>query len=336
MAAVSLAALLLVPAVRHAQADDDQVKRLERLIKHTEQSDPDYPDFLFRLADQYLARKHDLQGQAFALYDKIDAATANGKQGQARALETQQANLFGEARIASETAANIYEDLVDNPAFASYSRLDEALYLYAFELGELGEGQRMRAAYMRLIQDFPRSAFLPHAYLSFAEHYFNEGDLAAAVQFYEKVAQFSGSSVRAYALYKLGWCHLNPIGSAAPDYVASLQSFVATIDATLAAGASSDPQGKHLRREARRDLVRAYVHVGKPGTAWAFLQKVGNGPGDDEQHARDLMLRLAGHYANEGMYGDSTIIYEELKTQFPNDPLTADWQAKVNANTLAK
>ncbi|PRQ05249.1 tetratricopeptide repeat protein [Enhygromyxa salina] len=314
LATTSLLALLLVlaPPVGHAQAGDDQIELLERLIKSTDRSDPDYPDFLFRLADEYLARKHDLEARALVLYDKIDAAKASGKQDLARALEKQQARTIADARVASETAVQMFHALVNDPTFASYGRMDEALFHYATELGQLGDSQGMQAAYLRLIKDYPSGTFIPHAYLSFAEHYFNEGDLAQAIKLYEKVTAFKSSSVTAYAHYKLGWCHLNPIGSAGPDYAQSLQAFVASIEATQTGGAGADAAGKQLRREARRDLVRAYVHAGKPDKAWALFQRVGNGPGKDEQHAREMMQWLADEYASQGMSAEAALITAEL------------------------
>ena len=49
-------------------------------------------------------------------------------------------------------------------------------------------------------------------------------------------------------------------------------------------------------------MVRAYVHASKPSKAWGFFEKIGNGPGKDEQDARKMMELLANQYFGDGQY----------------------------------
>jgi TolA-binding protein len=314
---------------------DKQIEFLVRLIKTSDESDPEYPDYLFRLADHYLEKKAYFDLQAGSLYDKIYEAEDNKKGDLAKQLKEQQKRHMRDAKDSSEKAARVYEALVNNPKFASYKRMDEALYYYAFELGELGEEQKMQAAYQRLINDFPSSPYIAQAYLAFADYYYGKGQIGNAVRLYERVIQFKDSPVYAYALYKLAWCHLNPIGEFDARFADSLNFFVATINATKEGRAGSEANGKQLRRDARRDLVRAYVHASKPSKAWEFFEKVGNGPGKDENDARKMMELLANQYFGDGQYAESTFIYKELQRLFPDDPLTCDWQGKIVVNTLA-
>ena len=314
---------------------DKQIEFLKRLIKTTEPNDPEYPDYLFRLADHYLEKKAYFDLQAGSLYEKIYDAEDAKKGKLANQLKEQQKRHQKDAKEASQGAARIYAALVDNPQFATYKRMDEALYYYAFELGELGEEQKMQAAYQRLINDHPNSPYIANAYLAFADYYFGKGEIGNAVRLYERVTQFKDSPVYAYALYKLAWCHLNPIGEFEARYDKSLNYFVATIQATKEGRAGSEANGKQLRRDARRDLVRAYVHASKPSKAWDFFEKVGNGPGNDENDARKMMELLANQYFGDGQYPESTFIYKELQKLFPEDPMTCDWQGKIVVNTLA-
>lgn len=314
---------------------DKQIEFLKRLIKTTETSDPEYPDYLFRLADHYLEKKAYFDLQAGSLYEKIYDAEDKNNGKLAKQLQEQQKRHTKDARESSEAAARIYEALVSDAKFSSYARMDEALYYYAFELGELGEEQKMQLAYQRLINDFPNSAYISNAYLAFADYYFGKGDIGSAVRLYERVIEFPDSPVYAYALYKLAWCHLNPIGQFEARYDKSLDFFVKTIAATKEGKAGSEANGKQLRRDARRDLVRAYVHASKPSKAWDFFDKVGNGPGNDENDARKMMELLANQYFGDGQYTESTYIYKELQKIFPDDPMTCDWQGKIVVNTLA-
>jgi TolA-binding protein len=314
---------------------DKQIEFLKRLIKTSEDSDPEYPDYLFRLADHYLEKKAYFDLQAGSLYQKIYDAEDSGKKKLASQLKEQQKRHMRDAKDSSQKAARIYEALVSNPKFASYKRMDEALYYYAFELGELGEEQKMQAAYQRLINDFPNSPYIANAYLAFADYYYGKGQIGNAVRLYERVTQFKDSPVYAYALYKLAWCHLNPIGEFDARYDKSLNYFVATINATKEGRAGSEANGKQLRRDARRDLVRAYVHASKPSKAWDFFQKVGNGPGKDEKDARKMMELLANQYFGDGQYTESTFVYKKLQDLFPEDPMGCEWQGKIVVNTLA-
>ena len=240
---------------------DKQIDFLKRLIKTTESSDPEYPDYLFRLADHYLEKKAYFDLQAGSLYDKIYDAEDQNNGKLASQLKEQQKRHTKDARESSEAAARIYEALVSDAKFSAYPRMDEALYYYAFELGELGEESKMQLAYQRLINDFPSSPYISNAYLAFADYYFGKGDIGSAVRLYERVVEFPDSPVYAYALYKLAWCHLNPIGAMDARFDRSLDYFVKTITATKEGRAGSEANARQLRRDARRAVSGIPIHV---------------------------------------------------------------------------
>lgn len=314
---------------------DTQIEQLKRLLKATDVSHPDYPDLLFRLSDHFLEKKAYFETQAGALYEPIYAAEEKNQKGQADQLKAKQAKFEAQGKEASENAVKLYKVLVTTPQLSKFKRLDEALYFYAFELGQLKREQEMKDAYIRLIQDFPNSQYIPNAYLSFADYYFGQNKIGDALQLYEKVITFKDSPVYAYALYKMAWCHLNPVGTADPRYDLSLDFFVKTITATLEGRAGSEANAKQLRRDARRDLVRAFVMSGKPSKAWEFFQKVGDGPKEDENMSRKMMELLAVQYFGQGMYTESTYTYHKLQELFPDDPQTCEWQGRVVINALA-
>ena len=315
---------------------DKQIEFLKRLIKSTDKSDPEYPDLLFRLSDHYLEKKAYFELQAGSLYDAIYEAEDSGNKSKQKQLEAKQLEFTKKAKEASGQAARIYKALVNDPAFAGYKRMDEALYYYAFELGNLGQEKEMQLAYQQLINNYPESQFISQAYLAFADYYFGKQEIQNAVRLYQKVTEFKDSPVYAYALYKLAWCHLNPIGTAEPRYDKSLNYFVATIKATLEGRAGSEANGKQLRRDARRDLVRAYVHASRPSQAWDFFTQWGKGPGKDEDDVQKMMRLLANQYFGEGMYVESTFVYKKLQAEYPNDPDACEWQSRIVVNTLAE
>jgi TolA-binding protein len=315
---------------------DKQIEFLKRLIKSTDKSDAEYPDFLFRLSDHYLEKKAYFELQSGSLYDQIYAAEDAGNKAKKKQLEAKQLEFMKKAKVASGQAARVYKALVNDPAFAQFKRMDEALYYYAFELGNLGKEAEMQAAYQQLINNYPESQYISQAYLAFADYYYGKSEIQNAVSLYQKVTEFKDSPVYAYALYKLAWCHLNPIGTAEARYDKSLNYFVATIKATIEGRAGSEANGKQLRRDARRDLVRAYVHASKPSQAWAFFAKWGKGPGGDEDDIKKMMKLLANQYFGEGKYVESTFIYKKLQGEFASDPDACEWQSRIVVNTLAE
>ena len=314
---------------------DQQIEQLKRLLNATDPTDPEYADLLFRLSDHFLEKKAYFELQSGSLYEQIYTAEEKGQKDKAKQLKAKQKAFDGKAKEASEQAVKLYKALVTSPALSKYKRIDEALYFYAFELGQLGREAEMKDAYVKLIQDFPNSQYIPNAYLSFADYYFNKNQIGDALRLYEKVITFKDSPVYAYALYKMGWCHLNPVGTAEPRYDLSLQYFVNTVKATLEGRAGSEANARQLRRDARRDLVQAYAQVGKPSKAYDFFKQIGDGPKKDENMSRKMMELLAVRYFGGGFYTESTFIYKKLQEIYPSDAQTCEWQGRIVINALA-
>ena len=315
---------------------DDQIQLMKALLEEAGPNSAEYPDYLFRLADLFLDKKAFFDMQSGALYEKIYAAEEAGKKAEAKQLKQRQAKFDGQSKNASADAVKVYAALVNKPQFAKYKRMDEALYFYAFELGQLERESEMQEAYLRLIRDYPQSKYIPNAYLSFADFYYNKSQIPEALQLYQKIVDgYRDSPVFAYALYKMGWCYLNPIGTAEPEYDKSLNKFVETVQATLEGRAGSEANAKQLRRDARRDMVKAYVHSGKPSKAKEFFTKIGNGPKKAENMSRKMLELLAGAYFGEGMYTESSATYKTLQDTYRGDAMECSWQASIVVNALA-
>jgi len=315
---------------------DDQISLMKSLLNEAGPSSPEYPEYLFRLADLFLDKKAYFELQAGALYDKIYAAEDSNKKAEAKQLKERQKKFEGQAKKAGADAVKVYSALVNNAQFTKYKRMDEALYFYAFELGQLERESEMQEAYLRLIREYPQSKYIPNAYLSFADFYYGKNQIPEALQLYQKIVDgYRDSPVYAYALYKMGWCYLNPVGTGEPQYEKSLDKFVATVKATLEGRAGSEANAKQLRRDARRDLVKAYVHAAKPSKAWEFFTKIGNGPKKSENMSRKMMELLAAAYFGEGMYVESTATYKKLQDVFDGDAMECQWQAAIVVNALA-
>ncbi|HEX3697757.1 MAG TPA: tetratricopeptide repeat protein [Polyangia bacterium] len=298
---------------------DLQIEKMRRLINVTQDDDPQKADFWFRLAELYADKEHYFNYQARSLDQKIfDAPPAQKTTltNQQKQYESQEQKWLLDA-VKSYIAATRYR---------KYERMDEVLFKLAYLLTSVKKEDQAREFFHRLIKDYPNSKYIPDAYLSFAEFYFNKGEMDSAMKFYEKVEQFPKSSVYPYAVYKKGWCYVN-LG----DHKTALETFVSVVRMTQDPKSNINAQQKSaLAKEAKKDIVKSYSHVGGPDKAWEFFQRTG---GD---FAPKMMEALAEIYWEQGKFGDSTRVYRKVISMNMDSPRICEWQNKIVRNTLSQ
>jgi TolA-binding protein len=242
----------------------NQVTKMRALVQVTADDDPQKPDFFFR-------RRRALQRQAALSTSTrrtrwIRRSSSCAPAARPAAGAQQRPRARSEAgcwRRSRRTSAR--------HAYPKYERMDEVLFRLAALLTTAKKDEQAREYFHRLIKDYPNSKYIPDAYLAFAEHAFESGEMDAALKFYEKVEQFPKSSVYPYAAYKKGWCYIN-LGDSqdgardvrrrrAPDADPE-----ASVVAEAARGAGEGGE------EGRREGVRA---GGRPDKAGLFFAKVG-------------------------------------------------------------
>jgi tetratricopeptide (TPR) repeat protein len=305
-----------------AKLRDQQIGVLDRLIQASGSKDPELPDLYFRKAELLGEKSTFYEFQARGLDEKIFAATGSEKQ----RLEKEQKDNEKEAQKWTFEAVKTYLQVAqsDNPIFRKYERMDHVLFYLAFLLTQAKKQEQARVFFLRLIKDYPTSKFIPDAYLSFAEYYFYEGDMEAALKFYDKVTQYPESKVYGFAIYKTGWCWIN-----LQDFEKALTMFVKVIK-LAEEGKGADKLGiGALQREAKRDAVRAYSEIGSPENAWPFFQKIG---GD---FAPKMLELLADSFYGKGKFVDSIKVYRQLMSLNPESPSLCSWQNEVVKATLA-
>ena len=211
------------------------------------------------------------------------------------------------ARDAEGDAARaraILVELVREPEYRHFPRLDTATFLLAHESGRAGDSQGLKEASMLLIRNFPSSEWVVEAYVVFGDHYFEEGNVDAAAKFYQKVAEgWPKTDAAIYSSYRLGWCELQV------DPARSLERFVRTIKLSME---RHSHDAVALRSAARRDLTHAYARVGRPARAWPFFVKFGRGP-QGEDHSVEMMRTLVDRYRELGELGSAGRICDDLR-----------------------
>jgi TolA-binding protein len=308
---------------------DQQINVLKRLIDNTSDSDPEKPDLLYRMAELYAEQQRYYNFRARELDAKIFDALNRGDNALADKLKKDQASYQQKENQWLLAAVKQYIQVVDNPKFEKYKRMDQVLFYLAYLLNQVKKEEAARKYFKRLIKDYPSSIYLPDAYLSFGEYYFENKEFENALKFYDKVLQYPDSRVYGFAKYKEGWVYYN-LG----DFKQAMQVFVDVVeyankpvkDKVQAANR------KALQKEARKDIVRTYARL--PGTnpekAWPFFQKYG---GD---YAPTMMELLGELYNGQGMFEESIKVYRQLMALFKESPKLCAWQTEVMRNTLSK
>jgi tetratricopeptide (TPR) repeat protein len=298
---------------------DREIAILERLVKNSTAADPRRPEVLLRLAETQFEMQRAQTAKVRSFDDPVyDACTRD--RDEARCKQATKAQSDAEAALQKTRTETIrtYATLVrDHPNF---ERMDEVLFSLAFALDEQKQFDKARTVYRRLIKEHPKSRFVPNAYLSFAEFYFNDGDMAAAAKFYGKVLDFppKQNSVYGYALYKLAWVQYNR-----ERYQASLQAFVDVLDFARSNPHAND--AKNLARQARKELVLPYSHYGSPGKALSFFRRYAK----DDAEAHEMLENLGELYFDTGQWSKAIAVYHKLMADAPKSDKLCMWQGKV-------
>jgi len=238
---------------------DAQISKMRRLIQVTQDDDPQKPDFMFRLGELYAEKQRYNFNQARALDQKIYDLPPN----QRGSLQSQQKTYEAQEQKWLLEAVKAY---IGATKFKKYERMDEVLFRLAYLLTSVKKEDQAREFFFRLIKDYPNSKYIPDAYLSFAEFYFDKGEMDKALSFYEKVEQFPKSSVYPYAVYKKGWCYVNQ-----GDYKTALETFVGVVRMTQERRSTSPPpRSRRWRKRPRRTSsrpIRTWADPTRPGSS---------------------------------------------------------------------
>lgn len=314
------------------QVADKRREQIESLKKIIELS-PDQkeqPSLLFRLGDLYWEESRYYFFEAGRKDDDlIRALAAKDSAAEARA-RAQKDQLTTQRDVYAKKAIDTYTEIVQR--YKDFERTDEVLYFLGYNLMEMGEERKALVAYNRLVEKFPKSKYLPDAYLAFGEYYFNNSRakrefLAKALENYKKAASYVDSAVYAFALYKEGWCYFN-----LADYGKAMDLWKAVVLYGEFSGASAlekagGVKGKSaLIREARRDFVRAYERSGgTPDAARTVFPEVARNPDD----LWEMYKTLANLYYDNGNDKLAALAYYLLIKERPLSPEAPGFQALI-------
>jgi hypothetical protein len=248
----------------------------------------------------------------------------------------------------AKLAVNQYTQIVQK--YRDYPRTDEVLFFLAHNLMDLNEEKKALIAYGKLVKDYPKSRFVPDAYLAFGEYYFNnsKGPSRLAAQGRSRPTSPRPTTPRARStaspLYKQGWCHFN-----LTDYPRAMDLFKATVLYGEFAGSSAlekqgGAKGKNtLIREARNDYVPCLrARRLQAGAGQGELQHRGQQPRrplrDDGAAGEPLLRRREGPRGGAGLQlpdpreaahrEDTGLAEPRRRLRAPRGPEEADRRAR--------
>ena len=294
----------------------EQEQILAQIIANTPDSDVDEKsDAYFRLGELYAKQQRywRLKGVEFV----IKADQAKGPEKSKWQKESQAAQ--AKAKDYLLKAVKTYKGLTDNEAFRNYPKMDMALFYYGYTLQGGKYLKEARAVYDKLLKNYPNSKYVPEAHLAFADYHFEAGQLAEAESRYKMVLKFPKSSAYWYAMYKMGWIHLN-----LSRFQDALETFFQVAQAT-----KNEKKQEVLNRAAKKDFVRAYAEIGKADKAYPAFQRV------DNKYAFTMLEILADLYLSQGKSDKAIYTFQELMKIEPKNKNVCLWQYNISHAMLS-
>lgn len=277
---------------------DEAIRLLRELIDSSDKTDPEKPKYLFQLAESVWAKSKFNEQNAFKIQDQMYGARDRGDKAAEERYKGQMQDELREAVRQREEAVKVYVQIItDHP---TYEKLPEVYFYLGVNLIEIDKRPQALQIFRKLLQEYPTTPYTPNVLLAFGEYYFDNDDMGQAMKAYQKVLDFPQSDLHTYATYKLAWCHYNQA-----EYDKALETFLSVVKATSGSGKKND---QSLRKEALRDVVLTYSHIGKASKALPFFDKLVK----EKSDVFYMGESLAQLYADSGQFDESTDLFREL------------------------
>ena len=274
-------------------------------------------ELVFRLAELYWEKSRYIYAKEFKGFDEnYQKWVDEGRQGK----EPKLANYIEKSEAYKKQALTNYSYVLEN--HPEYPRLDEVLYIMAYNQYDAGNKKKALKNYSKLIKQYPNSEYVSDSYLALGEHYFTANNLTKATKAYRKAYKIGVKSKKPgtylYAQYKLAWCDYN-----AQDFEGALKRFKDVIETSDREKAG---EGVRLKRESINDMVLTYSQLEAVDEAFEFLKSKAGG-----QEAYRLMTKLAKIYKGQGKHRKEIDTYRFVLALNPDDVNAPDYQSSIVA-----
>ena len=283
------------------------------------------PDAMFRLAELYYEKTED---DALVLAHDNDEKLRQG--------------IYSEANPPPELKHNydrpiaLYQDMITR--FPDYPLLDGVYYLLGYVLKKQDEGDQARDVWLTMIDKYPRSRFVPEAWVRIGELYFDyEGPdandaLQRAIAAFSKVLDFPDHPLYDKAIYKLAWSYYRLADDQHPEYFQkSVDVFIKLVDfyeaqKQLALKKGEDFKGGDLRNESLKYVAISFADDkwGSPQKAIDYFAQIGPRP-----YKAEFFKMLGDVFYDETKHPEAIACYQVLLTEDPNSVEAPATQEKI-------
>lgn len=271
-------------------------------------------ELVFRLAELYWEKSKFVYQTEFKEFDDVYTKWVDGgRQGK----EPQLASFLKKSDAYKKQSLDNYRIVLEK--FPDYPRLDEVLYIMAYNEYEAGRKKEAVDNYSQLIRQYPQSEYVSDSYLALGEHYFGANDLPKSTKAYKKAFDIAEKKKRTgtanYALYKLAWCDYN-----AQTYEDALSKFKDVIKRSK----GDKEGGVRLGREALNDMVLTFSQLDETRDAYDYIKKEAGGT-----EAYRLTGKLAAVYKEQGKHALQIDTLRLLINTDPDNTQAPDYQSSI-------
>ena len=302
---------------KEQQKRDETIKVLKQLIKDTPNDDPEKPDYFRRLAELLWGKGDFYKQRAFGYDDEIRKTERSDPARHEQLKRLKQEDLARSLQYRQDTN-RVYEAI--RKAYPKYAKMDQVLFYLGYNYKESGDAEQAQGAFIDLIKKFPRSPFIPDAWVAFGDFFFEIDEMDRAWKAYNKASKYKDAKTYGYAVYRRGWCNFN-LGR----YKDSLKDFLNVVS-FVDGGQDKSGKGQALRREALKDVVTVYVQVGTGHKAIGFFKKVA------PKNWSEMSSKLAKLYSNTGKVKDANDLYRQLIRLNKDKPEIIDYEYAIARN----
>ncbi len=276
-------------------------------------ADPAYtPDAMFRLAELYYERSNDEFNQAVAAWrGEVTKAIAEGVEPPPEPSKSYAKSI------------DVYQQLVTG--YPTYRFLDGITYLLAYCLGEMGQAGEALRTYQALIGKYPRSPFVPEAWVRIGDAHFDgsrPGSLPKAAEAFSKMYSYPEHPLYARAIYKLGWTYYRM-----DDYRRAVESFTKLLDHYVEESRKTGKKpGGDVWPEAVQYIAISLADDPRGGVerAQSWFASIGGRP-----YEAEVYTRLGDVLFDRTRYAQAAATYELVVAKDPLAPDAPRVQAKI-------
>ena len=301
----------LVRMQQISQTRQNMISQLEKLLRDR----PLYPnkaEIFFRLGEAYWEES---KYQYLLARQKYDAEFDAFENGNLAVKPTEPKENFS-------TALAWYRKVIQQ--FPDYSRIDEVMYYLgrgALQQGKENQDRNLVKEgvtyFQKLVQNYPRSRFIPQAHLQLGEHFFETDSLYYAKTNYEKIINnYTNAPMYNYALYKLGWVYFN------------LREFRKTID-TFQKVVENLGEGEgqvSFRDQALNDLLKPWAEM---DDSWREALGYFKTVIEDEEDIYKRMEQLASLYVGFDKDKEALELYNHFVERTPTNAKVVNWLGAI-------